>query len=136
MNTLIPMAAAGVLSVVMLTIVLISGRRARMPVAQARGFRLLIAILGAFFITMVGWVFYVFGIHRHTPVLTTLAFLGVPVVQALDYLNRSIAVILFYVAFILGLAGWAAVLYVVLSVARIPGQRPGAEAQVHGPRRA
>ena len=130
------MVAAGVLFVVTLTIVLVSGMRARMPVAQARGFRLLIAILGAFFITMVGWVFFMFGIHRQTPVQTTLAFLGVPFVQALDYFNLPVAETWSYIALILGVSVWAAVLYVLLSVARIPGQRPAAEAQVHGPRRA
>lgn len=132
MYTLIVLAVAGVLFVVAFAIVLMFGARARMPLGEARAYRVLLAVLGAFFITMIGWVFFVLGVHRQTPMQTTGAFLGVPFVQAIAYFNWSVADTWSNVALISGVAVWAVVLYVGLLIARIPGQRPAAEARERG----
>ena len=122
MYTLIVLTVAGVLFVVTFAVVLISGAQARMSPGEARAFRLLLAVLGAFFITMLGWVFFVLGVHRQTPLQTAGAFVGVPFVQAIAYFDLTVADTWSNAALILGVAVWAVVLYVGLLMARVPGQ--------------
>ena len=127
--------SAGALLVVAFAGMLMAGVRARTPVGKARVRRLVIAFPGALFMTLLGCLFFLLQTAT-TPTKTFLAFLGVPFVQSIFYFRLSAAEQWLPVALFLGAVSWVAVFYLVLLVARFPGQRSGAEAQVHGPRRA
>jgi hypothetical protein len=108
------------------------GARARLRPIAARLYRCFLAATGTAFISAVGWIFVMFGIHRSTPLQTNLARLGVPFLQLgleSNQLNTDTGVL---AALLLSFIAWFLVLYALFTVVRIPRIAHTGK-MVHGP---
>ena len=98
----------------------VMGARARLQPIAARLYRCFLAASGAAIISGVGWLFFMFGIHRSTPLQANLARLGVPFLQLgveYDRLDTDAGAL---AALLLGYIAWVLVVYALFSVVRIP----------------